>query len=754
MANDFSGDSRCVALWRFESGALTADSKGSNTLTAVNAPTVDGVTYQEGVGSLNLLNASSQYLYIQDSSLSSGFPLKNGSGNLVGAVCCWIYANSNGSYRRVWSKFDYVGSKRTFDVEINDGSLNINWGNGESTFTTYSTGISITTGRWYHLAVSFDGQNKTLYVRVYDSVAQTVTTYSTNPASLLGLSTADFMIGTSGTYPGSIDGSYWDGLIDELVVFNTLLSDAEIDAIRNATFPPPPLVKIFQVLAQVEYTVPPPGTYITAITGPIEIGAATSTAPVYVDAPETDISFGAATTSYYQGPDEFISDAEAEVNIASATETLNVPHSVAGTDIVITPVTETQNYVFITEVGCGISIEPATITRVPVPGFDNNTGYGLIDISWLSEDPPFFAIVSNLELQLDPAAQEIIPYGEDYLVGSGGFALGGEGEVSVTRPEATAIFATGGFALGGTGVITVTTPETQNIIGTGGFVLGGKGIISFTKPADQATKHVTIIGSGGFQFGGAGVLTASKPQTKYIVGSGGFLLGYGFRRDAVTVTQPGDEDDAGKETIIAGKPVEFALGGEGLLETSKPPVHTIDVGVVTFKLSGAGGLIFRRPPVTLILGEGGFVLTGGDPATISDTWSLSGQNYEPSYFTGFDFNSFATFRGKVYGAKDDGIYLLEGPDDNGEPIHSGVRIGPHNYGTDKQKRLRAIRLGGNSNGARVRVATGGGDEGQFDSDRGRITVSRDLQDREFTLDISDFEQLSQLEIVPLVLFRR
>ena len=33
MANDFSGDNSCKALWSFESGALTTDSKSTNTLT-------------------------------------------------------------------------------------------------------------------------------------------------------------------------------------------------------------------------------------------------------------------------------------------------------------------------------------------------------------------------------------------------------------------------------------------------------------------------------------------------------------------------------------------------------------------------------------------------------------------------------------------------------------------------------------------------------------------------------------------------
>lgn len=31
MANNFTADPNCKALWRFENGALTVDSKGTNT---------------------------------------------------------------------------------------------------------------------------------------------------------------------------------------------------------------------------------------------------------------------------------------------------------------------------------------------------------------------------------------------------------------------------------------------------------------------------------------------------------------------------------------------------------------------------------------------------------------------------------------------------------------------------------------------------------------------------------------------------
>ena len=183
------------------------------------------------------------------------------------------------------------------------------------------------------------------------------------------------------------------------------------------------------------------------------------------------------------------------------------------------------------------------------------------------------------------------------------------------------------------------------------------------------------------------------------------------------------------------------------------------LGANILLLSGqcAGGTLY--PPVTSCLAVGGicFVNPDVDLQEIFETWVLTGQAYEPGIWTGFDFNSYCAYQGKVYGAGEDGIYLMEGSDDNGEKIHTGVRIGPHNYGTERKKRLRALRLGGQNNGTRVKVIAIDGEdekEGYFDVVRGRVPVSRDLEGKEFTLDIIDFVELSQVEIVPLVLVKR
>src|SRR5208282_5472922 len=105
MANNFSTDSSCKALWRFESGALTTDSIGPNTLTPVGSPTANTSIYKEGAASIQL-NGSSQYAYITDASMvTNGVPLNHSDSVKQATICCWMYSAGNfGFYTRPWDK--------------------------------------------------------------------------------------------------------------------------------------------------------------------------------------------------------------------------------------------------------------------------------------------------------------------------------------------------------------------------------------------------------------------------------------------------------------------------------------------------------------------------------------------------------------------------------------------------------------------------------------------------------------------------
>jgi hypothetical protein len=74
-------------------------------------------------------------------------------------------------------------------------------------------------------------------LRVWDSVTQTVTNYTATSLGKIHLGTGPFKIGKA-----TSDTEAFDGLLDEVVIFNRILSDIEIDAIRSGTYDGPIVV--------------------------------------------------------------------------------------------------------------------------------------------------------------------------------------------------------------------------------------------------------------------------------------------------------------------------------------------------------------------------------------------------------------------------------------------------------------------------------------------------------------------------------
>jgi hypothetical protein len=265
MANDFSSDPRCKALWRFEGGALTADSRGANTLTAHNAPAEDIVDYREGACCVDLETDASQYFSIADGALDAGYPLKSGDATKKFTLCCWFKLETvpgSSQYANIYSKWLWQ-TDLTIEIGLTGGNLRVNWGYSASGAEFWDA-FSVQAGRWYHLAVVIDGVNRIRKVRRYDATAGTVANYSNTPSNQLRVGAADTTIGALAN-----PGNYLDGKLDEMVVFNDLLSDTEIDAIRNGVFPPDPLIKVFQEVAQVEYS-DPPLLKVFQVTGQVE----------------------------------------------------------------------------------------------------------------------------------------------------------------------------------------------------------------------------------------------------------------------------------------------------------------------------------------------------------------------------------------------------------------------------------------------------------------------------------------------------
>ncbi len=102
MANDFSGDSNCVALWSFDKGALTTDSIGDNTLTDNNTVGTDAVDYKEGDQCASFKKTDSEFFSITDANLDNGFPLKTGDTTKKISGALWFKQESFAPKLSIW----------------------------------------------------------------------------------------------------------------------------------------------------------------------------------------------------------------------------------------------------------------------------------------------------------------------------------------------------------------------------------------------------------------------------------------------------------------------------------------------------------------------------------------------------------------------------------------------------------------------------------------------------------------------------
>lgn len=239
MANDFSGDPNCVAVYRFEDGALTTDSKGANTLSSSGTPTADTGDYREGAASVDLDYVGGDYYTCADAALDAGFPLKNGTTNKTFSVCAWIQPhNASSSYHYViWSKGGHNGTQQTQITVFGATTPSVNFtiAVDGGTVVSFLTTAKLTLGQWYHIGCVYDDATFNWRIRVWDdtagSILQDITQNSdANPlcdGDILGIGVESIAILTSRN---------WDGRLDEVVTFNRALTADEIDLIRAGMY--------------------------------------------------------------------------------------------------------------------------------------------------------------------------------------------------------------------------------------------------------------------------------------------------------------------------------------------------------------------------------------------------------------------------------------------------------------------------------------------------------------------------------------
>ena len=340
------------------------------------------------------------------------------------------------------------------------------------------------------------------------------------------------------------------------------------------------------------------------------------------------------------------------------------------------------------------------------------------------------------------------------ITGSVGITVAPKGVIAFVVPLVLSVVGSVRVRVRPTGVISEAGPNIRVCIGSVKLKISTHGVIGGLLPISPPS--LSVVGSVRIGIGLPGPVTLAAPSTLAIIGSVKICVGE-FRVPELTVVQLLSPADLILAAITGS--VGIGIGAAGVITLSTPPIYAVPptrpIEGATINIKVAGVIALISPQILEVIGDIEVAIGDGavDPG-VFESYVLTGAKSEPSIYSAFNFNSYAKYRGQYYGAGMDGVYLLEGSDDAGDDIHPGIRIGPWNAGTDREKRLRLLRCGGKTRGAQVKVSNGNGSAGYYDVERGRAAVSREVQGREITIEITDFDTLDHLEIVPLILAKR
>ncbi|MCM8795027.1 MAG: hypothetical protein NC819_04415 [Candidatus Omnitrophica bacterium] len=281
------GDTNAVLYLKLDDGAGTTatDSSGNG----FNGTLANGPSWNDEVAPIPSSNPYSISFDGADDSVNvSSASLLNPT--LAFTISGWIYADAVAG-GTILAKWNTTGNLRQYKLELSSGKLKLTAStNGQSSGerSVTSTG-SISTGTWTHVAGVYEGDIMKVYI---DAVSTSAS-----------FSVASAFTGTTSLRLGREEGgSYFDGLIDEVKLYNIALTDAEIAVLAQKDTTPPAKPINLTLAANSDQTA------ITAtVTAPADTDVARlvwryaavdgNTTPTFPSTPTSGLSFGDGVTT-------------------------------------------------------------------------------------------------------------------------------------------------------------------------------------------------------------------------------------------------------------------------------------------------------------------------------------------------------------------------------------------------------------------------------------------------------------------------
>ena len=199
-----------VGYWPMDEGSGTAayDTSDNNNIGILSGPSWGGSTTTCKIGGCLSFDGTNDYV---DAGNAASLDITNAI-----TIEGWIKLNAIGAYQEIASKISAAGIGYSLRIDSNNkisfvlGATGAAWGG-----TTGNT--ALTAGVWYNVAAKWDGNNIKVYLNGADDTVGSPTQAS------VGTVVQSFTIGEI-----SYGGDYFNGLIDEVRVYNRALSAEEV----------------------------------------------------------------------------------------------------------------------------------------------------------------------------------------------------------------------------------------------------------------------------------------------------------------------------------------------------------------------------------------------------------------------------------------------------------------------------------------------------------------------------------------------
>ena len=218
-------------IYRFTSSGTQSNTLGSDGDATNHGADLNTTDQKLGTGCLDFETGNGDYINATDL-------LTNNAMGSTGTISFWIKPESlNGAY--MWSVGDSNGTSSRIYIEQQSTSL---WTvfcqiSGASQWKVDSTGVSFSTGTWYHVVITHDGGSSYGAVKLYingvdrSSNSNNGSTWNKWVGDLSGL---DNMAFGRHHHNNLVYTQKSDGLMDDMGVWNRALTQAEVTSLYNS----------------------------------------------------------------------------------------------------------------------------------------------------------------------------------------------------------------------------------------------------------------------------------------------------------------------------------------------------------------------------------------------------------------------------------------------------------------------------------------------------------------------------------------